>query len=69
MSYKKGRGVIEKKPEDKEEDLQKISGSIIRNNLMNNDQIPPYMMRTAIINLLKKMNPEFLFHQNKNDQK
>ena len=67
VSYKKGHGVIEKKPEDKEEDLQKISGSIIRNNLMNNDQIPPYMMRTAIINLLKKMNPEFLFHQNKND--
>ena len=67
VSYKKGRGVIEKKPDDKEEDLQKISGSIIRNNLMNNDQIPPYMMRTAIINLLEKMNPEFLFHQNNND--
>ena len=53
MSYKKVVGDKEKKPENKEEDLQKISGSIIRNNLMNNDQIN-IMMRTAIINLLKK---------------
>ena len=67
VSYKKGYGVIEKKPEDKEEDLQKISGSIIRNSLMNNYEIPQYMMRTTIVDVLKKINPEFLFHQNKKD--
>ena len=67
VSYKKGHGVIEKKAEDREKDFQKISGSIIRNNLMQNDQIPHYMMRPTIIELLKNINPEFLFHQNTND--
>ena len=67
VSYKKGHGVVEKRSEDKEKDLQKISGSIIRNNLIKNDQIPPYMMRSSLVELLKKINPEFLFHQIKND--
>tara|TARA_A100000164_G_scaffold357697_1_gene368586 strand:- start:461 stop:1840 length:1380 start_codon:yes stop_codon:yes gene_type:complete len=66
VSYKKGHGVIEKRIEGKEKDMQGISGSIIRNNLMNNDQIPQYMMRPNILKLLKKIKPEFLFHQNKN---
>ena len=67
VSYKKGYGVVEKRSEDKEEDLQKISGSIIRNNLIKNDQIPPYMMRSSVVELLKNINPKFLFHQIKND--
>tara|TARA_B100001248_G_C27387294_1_gene460345 strand:+ start:120 stop:2285 length:2166 start_codon:yes stop_codon:yes gene_type:complete len=59
--YKSGHGLVEETSKNKEEILQKISGSIIRNYLINKKPIPKYMMRPSISNLLRKMKPEFLF--------
>ena len=64
--YKNGHGLIEQTSKNKEKNLQKISGSIIRNYLVNKKPIPKYMMRPSISNLLRKIKPEFLFQQTKN---
>ena len=62
VAYKSGHGLIEQTSKNKEEILQKISGSIIRNYLVNKKPIPKYMMRPSISNLLRNIKPEFLFH-------
>ena len=61
--YNSGRGLIEQKPKHNKENFQKISGSIIRDYLINKKPIPNYMMRPSISNLLHKIKPEFLFQK------
>ena len=65
VSFKKDHGLIENRLEHKEEEFEKISGSIIRDKIINSNDIPDYMMRPSISKLLKtlrKTDPESLFH-------
>ena len=67
VAYKSGHGLIEQTSKNKEKILKKISGSIIRNYLVNKKPIPKYMMRPSISSFLSNIKTEFLFHQDKTD--
>tara|TARA_B100000029_G_scaffold179367_1_gene176913 strand:+ start:3146 stop:5344 length:2199 start_codon:yes stop_codon:yes gene_type:complete len=66
VSFKKGAGLTEDSTgKDKEEKVEKISGSIIREQIINDGEIPEYLMRNSIVKILKEWkqeSPQTLFH-------
>ena len=65
VGFSKGQGFVEKLDGNQEDDFEQISGSIIREKIINDDDIPDYMMRPTIVKLLKdlkKIGSNTLFH-------
>jgi ATP sulfurylase len=54
VSFLKGKGLMEDATQsDSENKVEKISGSVIREQIMNNGDIPDYLMRSSIVKILK----------------
>jgi pyruvate kinase len=65
VGFSKGQGFVEKLAGNQEDDFEQISGSLIREKIINDDDIPDYMMRPTIVKLLqdlKKVGSNTLFH-------
>ena len=65
VGFSKGQGFVEKLAGNQEDDFEQISGSLIREKIINDDDIPDYMMRPTIVKLLqdlKKIGSNTLFH-------
>jgi len=66
VSFLKGKGLMEDATQsDSENKVEKISGSVIREQIMNNGDIPDYLMRSSIVKILKdwkNKDIETLFH-------
>jgi ATP sulfurylase len=65
VSYNKEKGMINVSSQDSaDQKIEKISGSIIRDKIMSDGEIPDYLMRPSIVKILKdwKTNdPQTLF--------
>jgi ATP sulfurylase len=54
VSFLKGKGLMEDATQsDSDNKVEKISGSVIREQIMNNGDIPDYLMRSSIAKILK----------------
>ena len=65
VGFSKGQGFVEKLAGNQEDDFKQISGSLIRQKIINDDDIPDYMMRPTLVKLLqdlKKIGSNTLFH-------
>ena len=65
VGFSKGQGFVEKLAGNQEDGFEQISGSLIREKIINDDDIPDYMMRPTIVKLLqdlKKIGSNTLFH-------
>jgi len=63
--FEEGVGLSEKKFIDMQKNIEEISGSRIREKIMNDEEIPEYLMRPGIVKILKKWykkSPNTLFH-------
>ncbi len=70
--FQKGKGHIEDVNQlEKGDKIESISGSDIRERIMNDKEIPDYLMRSSIVKILKdwkNKNPSTLFESNKNHE-
>ena len=65
ITFEKGKGLTEKSSKEKQNKTVEISGSVIREKIINNGQISEQVMRPSIVKMLKrwkKEDPMSLFH-------